>query len=144
MYRNQNAPKRWIDPSRKAELAERDRIRQAHYAKLERAKLGLPEPQSPDIQDDVNNPDAPDDSNAPDQEPTSAASPPESVAPDAPKQPQVPEDAPDKVEPKYFTQLAKKGWYNVIGPAGVPVNATLLRLEVAEKKATRMNNGANR
>ena len=119
MYRNQNTTnKRWIDPARKAELMERDRIRQAHYAKLEREKQGLLNLEAPEESEEVQ--DA------------------------ATEQPEDPTPAELQPEPKYFTQLAKKGWYNVIGPAGVPVNATLLRLEVAEKKATRMNNGANR
>jgi len=114
MYRNQNTTnKRWIDPARKAELMERDRIRQAYYAKLEKEKQRL---LNPSFQED-------------DQE----------IAEDEETAPKPP-----ATEPQYFTQLAKKGWYNVISPAGVPVNATLLRLEVAEKKATRMNNGANR
>jgi len=136
MYRNQNSPnKRWLDPSRKAELAERDRIRQAHYAKLERAKQGLPEPDATAVIEE-----SPSDlvSDAESQPPVEVVE--ESVQ----EQPQEPEGSIVKAEPKYYTQLAKKGWYNVIGPAGVPVNATLLRLEAAEKKATRMNNGANR
>ena len=123
MYRNQNTTnKRWIDPARKAELMERDRIRQAYYAKLEKEKQRLSDPfaliDEPEPEEDP-----------PVDEPEVAA-----------------EEVPmlQATEPQYFTQLAKKGWYNVIGPAGKPVNATLLRLEVAAKKAARMNNGANR
>lgn len=119
MYRNQNTPnKRWIDPARKAELMERDRIRQAHYAKLEREKQGLLNLEAPEESEEV-----------------------QDAATEQPEE-RVPADP--QPESRYYTQLAKKGWYNVIGPAGTPVNATLLKLEAAEKKATRMNNGANR
>ena len=118
MYRNQNTTnKRWSDPARKAELMERDRIRQAYYAELERKKQSLSDQQI--------------------EEAEPAEVPEESVIDEV-------DDTPAAPEPKYFTQMVKTGWYNVIGPAGTPVNATLLKLDAAEKKATRMNNGANR
>lgn len=41
MYKNQSAPKKWVDPQRRAELQERDRIRQAYYARLEKEKQGI-------------------------------------------------------------------------------------------------------
>ena len=133
MYRNQNTTnKRWIDPARKAELMERDRIRQAYYAKLEKEKQRL---LNPSFQED-------DQEIAEDEETA-----PKEVIDEVPPEEQdevVLSEVPPATEPQYFTQLAKKGWYNVIGPAGKPVNATLLRLEVAEKKAARMNNGAHR
>ena len=46
-------------------------------------------------------------------------------------------------EPLFFTALRKKGWYDVIGPDG-PVTKNAMRLEPAEKKAERMNNGLSR
>ena len=47
MYKNQSAPKKWIDPTRRAELQERDRIRQAYYVRLEKEKQGIVEDASP-------------------------------------------------------------------------------------------------
>ena len=46
-------------------------------------------------------------------------------------------------ESLFFTALRKKGWYDVIGPDG-PVTTNAMRLEPAEKKAERMNNGLSR
>lgn len=117
MYRNQNVPKKWSDPSKKAEMIRRDQIRQAYYTELERKKQGLPDQQIEEA------------------EPMEVLE--ESVIDEV-------DDTLAAPEPKYFTQMVKTGWYNVIGPAGTPVNATLLKLDAAEKKAARMNNGANR
>ena len=41
MYYDKEAPKptvKWVDPTRQAEMQERDRIRQEYYARLEQEK----------------------------------------------------------------------------------------------------------
>jgi len=121
MYRNPNTHnKRWVDPSKKAEMQERDRIRQAHYAQLEREKAVLADETLESVEVD------------------------EIQGGDVILNEDITIDEKNPPEPVYFTKMEKKGWYNVIGPAGTPVNAALLRLDAAEKKAQRMNNGANR
>lgn len=39
MYVEKGKKKKWIDPIKQAELNERDRIRQAYYADLEKKKV---------------------------------------------------------------------------------------------------------
>ena len=48
----------------------------------------------------------------------------------------------DDTEPAFFTRLRTKGWYDVVGPDGV-ITEKGMRLDAAEKKAERMNNGAD-
>ena len=47
-------------------------------------------------------------------------------------------------EPVYYTRIRARGWYDVIGPDGKPVNDSGMRLEQAEAKAKELNNGNSR